>query len=147
MKRVSGGFTLLEMIALMVFISAGLVAISAIFANNNFALTQSQDYQNAVQYAQECADRVLSVKRNYGFTSTCISTTMCDQTCGGTVWGSSGTTAAALPTGFTRTVTVPATYTGSSTTPCPNGATCRDVTVSVTKGNATSSVTVLLVNY
>lgn len=133
MRRVSGGFTLVELVVVMIVVSAGLLGIVTLFGNNISALVVGEDNQRAAQYGQECAERVLAVRQIQGFDSVNIATTMCDSL--------------TLPGGFVRTVAVPATYTGTTTTACPNLATCRDVTVTVTKGSASSVTAIMLASY
>jgi type II secretory pathway pseudopilin PulG len=128
-----GGFTLVELVLVMLVISGGLIGLATVFGGSYRSLSANETLQQAAQYAQECAERVLSVRRDLGFTSTGINSTMCDSP--------------AMAAGFTRTVTVPATTTGTGTTACPSGTTCREVTVAVTNGSLSSSVSVLLVNY
>lgn len=131
------GFTLIEMVVVMLVISAGLLGLASLFSGNIKALVINEGVQQVAQYAQECAERVLAVRRDLGFGSSTISTSMCDSTSLG-----------ALPSGFTRSVGVPpATVTGSGTSACPSGITCRDVTVTVSNGTVSSVINVMLVNY
>ena len=125
------GFTLIELVLVMVVISVGLVGLASLFGNTLNGLTTNETVQQAAQYAQECAERVIATRRDLGFDSASITTTMCDPS----------------PNGFARAVTVPATYTGTSTSACPNGATCRDIGITVTKSGLSSSITIMLVSY
>jgi type II secretory pathway pseudopilin PulG len=134
--RRAAGFTLIELIFVIVFISVALAGIAAMFANNNQALVLTEDVQKAAQYAQECAERVLTVRRSRGFSSSNLTSTMC--TAGNL---------SDVPAGFTRTVTIGANYPGTNATACPNGATCKDVTVAVTKGSASTSLLIMLASY
>ena len=127
------GFTLIEAVLVMIVISVGLLALASLFGGNMSALTVGEDTQSSAQYAQECAERVQATRRDLGFNSASINTSMCNSI--------------ALPSGFTRTVTVPATYTGTSTGACPNLATCRNVTVTVAKGASSAVITLMLVSY
>lgn len=139
MMRASG-FTLIELIGIIVIASVGMVGVAKLFSNTNLALARATDEQVASQYAQECAERVLQTRRDYTLTSPRIATTMCD-----------------LPaiTAYTRTLTLPATYTGTISTVCPIGIVCRDATVTVCAGSVkpcptnatTSSVTLTMVTY
>lgn len=124
MKRTSG-FTLIELVMVMVVISVGFVGLARLFANTNVGLARAEGAQVAAQYAQECAERVLGARRDLGFSSPAINNTMC-------------------------TLGVPslgATYTGSSTSVCPNSVTCRDVTVTGTSGSYSSTIVFTLVQY
>lgn len=131
MPSAKGGFTLIELVLVIIIVSIGLLALASMFGNNMRALAIGEDTQRAAQYGQECAERILAARRDLGFAS--ISTTICDLM--------------ALPTGFARTVTVPATYTGTATSACPNLASCRDVTVTVGKDAVSSVITLMLVDY
>ena len=132
--RYSTGFTLIEMVLVMIVISVGLLGLTSLFSENVRGLVINEGSQQVAQYAQECAERVIAVRRDSGFASGSIGSTMCD-------------TLGALPGGFARTVSVPATYTGNTTSACPNNVTCRNVTVSVSNGTVSSVITVMLVNY
>jgi prepilin-type N-terminal cleavage/methylation domain-containing protein len=138
--RTSAGFTLLELVAVMVMISVAMVGAGRLWSNANSGLEKAADAQLLSRYAQECAERVIQTRKDYGFTSTLINGTMCDP----------------APASHIRTVSVPATTTGTTATACPNGATCRDITVKVCAGTSgtscpstsvTASVTVMLVSY
>lgn len=138
----AGGFTLIELIGVIVIASVGMVGVAKMFSNTNLRLVRATDEQVVSQYAQGCAERVLQIRRDYGPTSTRIVTTMCD-----------------LPAivGYMRTLTLPAAYTGTGAigTACPSGIVCRDATVTVCVGNVapcpnsatTSTVTLTLVSY
>jgi len=134
--KVTRGFTLVEIVAVLAFMAVALAGYAALFSNNSFGMDLSLDLQRASQYAQECGERVMMVRRTSGFGSTSISTTMCDSAALG-----------AMDTGFTRTTTVSSTYTGDGTTTCPSAATCRDIAISVVKGSATSTIAITLASY
>lgn len=138
--RTSAGFTLLELVAVMVMISVAMVGVGRLWSNANSGLEKAANAQLLSRYAQECAERVIQTRKDYGFTSNLINSTVCDP----------------APASYIRTVTVPATSTGTATSACPNGATCRDITVKVCAGTSgtscpstsvTASVTVMLVSY
>jgi len=138
--RASAGFTLLELVALMVMISVAMLGTARLWGNANGSLERAADAQVLSRYAQECAERVIQTRKDFGFTSNLINSTICDP----------------APASFIRTVTVPAASTGTATTACPNGATCRDIVVKVCAGASgascpttavTASVTLMLVSY
>ena len=91
--------------------------------------------QQAAQYAQECAERVMATRRNLGFDWFATKTFSCG----------------ANPNGFTRTQNpVGALYTGGGSSACPNAISCRDVSITVTSTanpSLTSAITLLLVYY
>jgi prepilin-type N-terminal cleavage/methylation domain-containing protein len=126
--RKGGGFTLLEMIAVIVVLSVGIAGLAPLFGNATMAMVQGQVVQEAAQHAQDCADRVLGIRRASGFNSANINTTMCDP----------------APTGFTRTVALSNVYTGAAGMACPTGVNCRDVVIAV---NNQVQLTLLLVSY
>jgi len=133
MRRRNLGFTLIELVVVMVIVSAGLYGLAKLFNDNINVMVVGEDAQRSAQYVQECVERVLAVRRNLGFDSASISSTTC----------SSQT----LPSGFSRTVTVGTAYTGTATSTCPNVTQCKEVTVTVTKGSVSSDATVMLVSY
>lgn len=132
MMRNTTGFSLIELVIIIVVIGIGVVSLSALFSHSATSLTSNETLQQVTQYAQECAERTLQKSRAdaAGFAS--VDTTVCNAL-------------AALPTGFSRTVVVtPITGTGS---PCPIGGTanCKDVLITVTSGGLSSAITVMLV--
>ena len=136
----AAGFTLLELIAVIVVVSVGMVGVAKLFSNNAIALSNANSEQVLSQYVQECAERVLQTRRDYGFSSTLLTPSMCDPS----------------PTPYSRTVSLPLTYTGTTTTACPNGVVCRNVTVTVVCTGSTSpcltrassaTATLMLVTY
>ena len=138
--RVHDGFTLIELVIVMLIVSAGLLGIATLFGNTSSSLSTNETLQQATQYAQECAERVIGIRRSLGFASSSISSTMCNTT--------ADTPVGQLPTmssGFSRSVGI-TTYNGTGS-PCPVGtANCKDVVVTVSKASLSSVVTVMLVN-
>ena len=131
------GFTLIELVMVMIVVSVGLLGIASLFSTTSNALSTNETLQQAAQYAQECAERVTAVRRDLGFISTSINDVMCNLL-------------GALPPGFTRTLTGTGstdTYIGGASTACPNGVTCRNVGVTVAGNSVSSSITVMLVDY
>lgn len=130
-----GGFTLIELVLVIVVTSVGMMALLGLYTQVAGKLGTDEDIQIAAQLAQECSEHVLATRRNLGFAAPTLTNALCN-----------GLPAA--PAGFTRTLTIGANYVGGPATPCPNGATCRDVTVTITQGLITRSQTVfLLVQY
>ena len=138
--RIGKGFTLIELVIVMLIISAGLLGIASLFGNTSSALSTNEALQQATQYAQECAERVVGIRRSSGFSSSSIISTMCNTT--------ADTPAGLLPpmaAGFSRTVAI-TTYNGTGS-PCPTGtANCKNVVVTVTKAPLSSSITIMLVS-
>ncbi|MBK6907071.1 MAG: prepilin-type N-terminal cleavage/methylation domain-containing protein [Rhodocyclaceae bacterium] len=133
----SCGFSLIEVIIIMVLIIVGMLGMNSMFGTTMASLNTNEDLQRATQLAQECAERVLAQRRNNGFDSFGTATFTCNP--GG-----------ANPAGYTRTANpVGATYTGDGT-PCPNTMTCRDVSITVTSTSnpsLSSTVDLMLVYY
>ena len=140
-KRPSAGFTLIELVIVMVIIAVGLLGMTSLFSNTSTSLSTNETLQQATQYAQECAEKAITTRRSQGFS-----------------WFASNTfTCGTAPTGFNRTANpVSAICTSASVSPdcstCPSGMNCRrvDITVSSTTPgltNINSSITLLLVNY
>ena len=142
------GFSLVELVVVMIVISVGFLGLASMFRGTVSGLVVNEASQQTGQYAQECAERVLALRRDQIFSSvsTSNSSTICDTTALG-----------ALPSGFTRGVNVSSTTTGTSTGPCPNGVQCKNVTVTVCKGSVVNNacpsgtvgsvVTIMLVDY
>ena len=138
MTRASG-FTLIELVAVIIVVSIGMLGIAKLFSNNSITLSRANSEQVMSQYVQECAERVLQTRHDYGFDSAQLSTTMCDPS----------------PVSFTRTVSFPASFIGTATTACPNGIVCRNVTITVCAGSISpcpsnanlATATLMLVTY
>lgn len=138
------GFTLIELVIVMIIISVGLVGLISLFGNTSTSLSTNETVQQATQYAQECAEKLISTRRSNGFTQFTANGSF---SCGSN------------PSGFTRLPNDGApdtggTYTGAAGTcnsntpcPCPVGVLCRDIPITVTSGTLSSSITVMLVNY
>jgi prepilin-type N-terminal cleavage/methylation domain-containing protein len=139
MRRPSG-FSLIELIVVIVLISVGLLGLSRLTGGLGKAMYGTADLQTMSQYAQECAERVISTRRESGFASGPLTSTLCDPS----------------PASYVRTLTLSTNYIGIASTPaCPLGATCRDATVKVCAGSVSpcpttaqsTSVTFMLVQY
>ena len=129
--RSTGGFTLFELVVVMIIISVGFLGLARMFGDSIAPMVNAEDEQRAAQYAQECIEKILADRRSLGYSS--ATTSSCN--------GLSG-----MATGFARSVAT-AAITGDSTSACPNGIACKTMTVTVTKGNVSAAPTVLLVNY
>jgi len=129
------GFSLIELVIVMIIISVGILGIVSQLGNNTALLSTNETLQQATQYAQECAEKVTATRRNPGgFAS--VNNTICNAL-------------PALPTGFARSAVVTTTSgTGIAPDPCPSGINnCKNVLVTVSNGALSSAVTVMLVNY
>lgn len=124
------GFSLIELVIIIVVISIGAVTLLSLFGNSSTALSTNETLQRVTQHAQECAERALQKSRAdaAGFAS--VDNTVCD--------------ALTLPGGFSRTAIV-TTISGTGT-PCPSGTNnCKDVAITVSSSGLSSSVNVMLV--
>lgn len=144
------GFSLIELVIVIVIISVGLVGIVSQFGNNTTSLSTNETLQQATQYAQECAEMLIAKRRSNdgGFTQFKSNGSF---SCGTSPFGSANA--------FTRQPNDAApdigdTYTGVAGTcnsntpcPCPVGVLCRDVPITVTSGSLSASITVMLVDY
>lgn len=127
------GFSLIELIIVIVIVSIAAVAIGAAFARMSSSLALNEDLQRASQVAQECAEHILSRARpprgHYAAVAAASPSAECD-----------GMAAA----GLNRVVNVTAMAAGPL---CTAGWACKRVEVSVTKGAAAVSVNFMLVQY
>lgn len=138
------GFTLIELVIVMLVISFGLLGLTSLFSGSATSLTTNETLQQATQYAQECAEKLIATRRSNGFTQFTANGPF---SCGSN------------PSGFTRlpndsSLDTGGTYTGVAGTcnsntpcPCPVGVLCRDIPITVTSGSLSASITVMLVDY
>lgn len=129
--RRSRGFTLIELVIVLIVVAIGAVTLGALFSDTSGSLNTNEVLQRSTQYAQQCAEHVIATRRKNGFTA--VSTTLCDTL--------------TLPALFSRTVAIGSAYT---TSPCPGASySCKDATVTVSHtALATPSViTIMLVDY
>lgn len=123
--RRDSGFTLIELIAIILVTSIGAIGLSRLSANANVGMVTATNVQVMSQHVQACAERIIATRRDFGFNSANLTTSMCDS----------------APAGYTRLVSMPATYSGTGV--CPTGATCRDVTVTVCANTSITCVGVM----
>jgi type II secretory pathway pseudopilin PulG len=134
MKRVRG-FTLVEMVIIIILLAGGATAMMALYSQASGAMTRSETIQVAVQLAQECSDYIVTRRRQQDYaTVTGLGTTVCDSP--------------NLPVyaGYNRTVATAAVAPGSGACPSTAGA-CTQYTVSTDAGGPVLAQTVfVLVN-
>jgi type II secretory pathway pseudopilin PulG len=114
------GFTLIELVVLIVVLSIGGALLAAMFAGALRALASDRDIQTATQLAQEKAETVLADRRARGYAYV----TAANYPVEGSVAG--------FPS-FARQVSITDPYSGTA---CPSGASCKLAVVTVSKGGA-----------
>ena len=125
------GFTLLELIMVIVIVALAAVPILGQFTRVSSSMLVDEEIQTAAQLAQERAEGVLADRRSLGYAS--IPT------------GTSIDSLAGNYAGYTRTLSVNEPPSGSG---CATGASCKEVIVTVDRGASTrAEVTFLLVSY
>lgn len=133
------GFTLLEMIAIILIVSVGVIGLSRLYGSSTAGIAVGANLQVMSQQAQSCAERVIATRRDLGFGAATLTSNLCDP----------------APSGLANILNMGAIYTGTSTSTCPYTAQCRDVVVTVCaaantpcSGNVLkSSIKMMLVKY
>lgn len=123
------GFTLIELVMVIVILSIASVAVLDQFTQASKAWFVDEDVQVASQLLQERAEEVLLARRNSGYASVALGTV------NDTLTGSFAS--------YTRTVIV-STLSGA---PCP-AANCKQVQINVGRaGTPLASATLMLASY
>jgi len=128
---VTRGFSLLELVIIIVILGIAAVAILSMFGQAAHSLAINENIQTAAQAGQSCSEHILATKRRYTFGFSLIDSAICD----------------ALPTppGLTRSVTVTDPYTGSA---CPGGTACMEVHIVISQAAKTLvDISLLLARY
>lgn len=111
------GFTLIELVVVIVVISAGLLGMTGLFSTAVRALSTNQDMLTVGQFAQSCAEEVLAFHHRTNLATAATVPTLCTST----------------QTGYARTLSVSTPYLNQAAKPwCPSNVTCRDVSITVT---------------
>jgi len=127
------GFTLIELIVVLVILSIASVPLFGLYTQASMSLLDNEAIQTASQLAQERAELVLALKRSQGFAALATGTT--NETLAGNFSGFTRNTVISQP------ATAPAGCPGSSTI-------CKQVVVSVSQGGTVrSQISFLLVDY
>jgi prepilin-type N-terminal cleavage/methylation domain-containing protein len=125
------GFTLLELVMVIVIVALASVPILGQFSQAASAQLVDESIQTAAQLAQERAESVLALRRASGYAAIATGTTT--DTLNGTY------------SGYIRTLTVNSPATGNG---CASGASCKEVIVNVASGGRTrATVSFMLVDY
>jgi prepilin-type N-terminal cleavage/methylation domain-containing protein len=131
MRRASG-FTLIELAMVMILIGIVAASLMANFSESAQSLNTNETLQQATQYAQACAERVMATRHDQGFDWFATNTFTCGTAPSGFTYSDSTSTP--------KLVGDP--YTGGA---CPS--TCRDININVTSGSLSSSVYIMLADY
>lgn len=128
MRNIPGstGFTLIELMAVILVVSVGLAGLARMFGNSSLTLATAENIQVTAQYAQECAEYVLGVRRDLGIAS--VTTNTCS-------------TLPALPSGYSRTLELASNTTGA----CPASSSCTNAAVTVNGPNTSTTITIMLI--
>lgn len=122
------GFSLVELVMVIVILSVAAVAILGRFTQVSSSLSLNENIQTAGQLVQEKAEQILAEARSGQFSS--IVTTPAQNLTGNYA-------------GYTRSVTVSG-YAGAG---CPSGASCKQLVVDAGRGGSKDAeVALLLVN-
>lgn len=133
-RRRVRGFSLIELIVVIVVVSIAAVVLLQLFTGVAESLASNEDIQTATQLAQECSEHVMAVRRDPARGFAAVTDAVCD------------VLPAPLP-GFTRAVAV-TDLTASPPCTVTTAGTCKQVVVSIAKGAATpAAVTLMVVNY
>jgi len=136
MNRMQKGFTLIELVLVIIIISVASVPLFGLFSQASTSLLSNESIQTAAQLAQERAEFVLSRKRELGFNGPVAELAV----------GTITENLAGNFAGFTRITDI--TQPGIPPVGCPPGALCNQVVISVNRGGpALAQITLLLVNY
>ena len=126
------GFSLVELIAVIVLLSVGLVALLQVFGTATRSIGTNVDGQLGAQLTQERAERVLVDRRVRGYTYV---------TTPGTY------PAEPVVAGFTNYART-TVFTPLAVAPCAPGGTCQQVVVTVTRaGQRVGQVTMMVGDY
>lgn len=136
MKRaaVFRGFTLIEMIMVIMVLSIAAVSVLEAFSGNGRGLLIADNNHIAQNMAQQCAEYIVRAKRDLVLTYANINTTVCNS----------------LPVsaGFSPPTVTPTSVTSATVTACPASTACKDTTIVVTKSGVTlATMRLLLVDY
>lgn len=135
------GFTLIELVAIIVLLSVAAVTIFPMFAQTGRSIATNQETQTGAQLAQACAEKIMALRRGAGGYAAIVT---------GNNTGVCNTGFAAIA-GFTTAPTVNVTaHNSASLAACPSATAgdCKQVDIQVDKdGVRAASLTLMLVNY
>lgn len=130
MRIQSRGFTLIELVAIIVLLSVAGTAILSLFGNVSRSLDENQDTQTGIQLVQECAEYIMAFRRStdptrgYAGVAIGVNTGLCNG-------------AFTAVSGFTSAPQVDVVgHNSGSLAACPSAAanSCKQVDVRINKG-------------
>jgi len=132
MKRArQSGFTLIELIMVIIVVALASVPILGQFSQVAGSTLIDEQFQTAAQLAQERAEGILALRRTQGYAAVATGTT--------------NDTLTGNYSAYSRRVTVTQPPAGGG---CAAGATCKGVVVTVSRGSGNrAAVAFVLVNY
>lgn len=134
-KSVQQGFTLIELIAVIVIMAIASVPLFGLFSQSGASMLANEKIQTAAQLAQEHAEYLMALRRNQGYTAADISVGQVENLTGNY-------------TGYTRTTSIVDETTPYAGSDCPAAGACKQITVSVAESGMTrAEITFVLVNY
>jgi len=136
------GFTLIELVAIIVLLSVGATALMALFGQVGRSIATNQETQTGAQLAQACAEQIMAFRRNtaagYGYANVLVGNATGACNAGFTAVG-----------GFTTAPVVNVAAHNSASLPaCPSATAgdCKQVDIQVDKGGVrAASLSLLLV--
>jgi len=138
MNRAQKGFTLIEMVLVIIIISVASVPLFSLFSQASISLLSNEAIQTAAQLAQERAEFVLSRKRELGLNGPVAELAVGPPAITENLTGNFDT--------FNRSTEI--TSLPGGTGACPSVVSCKQVVVSVDAGGPTlAQITFLLVDY
>ena len=130
MRARQAGFSLIELVVVIVVLAVGAAALLQQFTQVAVSLNINEETQTSAQLAQEAAEQALMDRRNLGYASL-VAGTVTENLAGNYA-------------GFTRVTTITDPSTSAA---CPAGAGCKDVQVQVTGSNGSAVLDLTVVDY
>ena len=129
MPPARNGFTLIELVMVIVLLSISTAGLVTLFGQLTNSLSINNDIQTAAQLAQECAEHLLAARRRAGYD----------------LGGVSDCSALPALNGFgPPAVTVSDPYAGSA---CPVGANCKLLSIQAAYSGGAATVTLVMADY
>ena len=130
MMRHIRGFTLIELVLIIIIFSVAAVPILGLFGQVGSSLESNESLQTGTQLAQERIEQLLATRRAAGYSDVSLNL------------GTSSETLTGNFTGYSRITTISSHSGGSA---CPATASCKQIQVQVQRGGNTLSTLNLMV--